>query len=606
MQLDAIRNPASRIEIELKDIRVAYARLGGRAALPHLDGWSLSVKAGEKVAILGRSGSGKTTLLNVVAGLVEPAAGEVRFGRKRENGPSFAYVFQEDRLLPWRTAEGNVRLALERLGVPRALRRALAREALARVGLADAATLFPSQLSGGMRSRVALARALALDAPLLLLDEPFSKLDPATRTEMHQLLLRLHEEIGFAALLVTHDPEEAALLADRAVVLRPRASIEVDIASDREAAASRLRALLTDAAPIAKEEPGPRLGVPRPMPIAYTRRAALALAGGALAAPLVGRRALAAEGAAFRIGYWATGIQLALIELIKERRLFEKHGLKPELVSFADVNGNTVALATNRIDGAFSVSGAGALDLAAKKRPVRILLSTQIADGQLVTNKPGIETVGDLRGCVIGLAPAGSAGHAYAKAFLSRNHGLEPDAYRVAGGGEARIVQLLVKGDVDAALLREVSVVQFAERLKLRALANQLIEWGRLAGPGARPPLGVAVTRLEVIEKRREDAVAFIAAVIDAIRIGAAEPDLVAGLMARSLKLSPDEAAAYAKTWNITFHGKLEPADIASFEIAQRLFVEEGSLEAAAEPQYFDPTIYRDALTRIGSIQGRS
>jgi NitT/TauT family transport system ATP-binding protein len=181
---------------------------------------SLRLHNGELVVILGKSGAGKTTFLNCIAGFTAPTAGEIIFPPHGDGRyPPFAYVFQEDRLLPWRTAEGNVRLSLERIGVQRQRRRAAALEALAHVGLGEAADLYPWQLSGGMRSRVALARALALRAPLLLLDEPFAKLDPSTRFEMQQLLLKLKLDYRFSALMVTHDVVEAARIGDRAIVL---------------------------------------------------------------------------------------------------------------------------------------------------------------------------------------------------------------------------------------------------------------------------------------------------------------------------------------------------------------------------------------------------
>ncbi len=580
--------------LEVDGIRVTFKR--GQGAVSGLSGCSFAVRQGEIVALLGRSGSGKTTLLNVIAGLLKPQAGRVAFQHSTGRNPPFAYMFQEDRLLPWRTAEANIRLATERLGVPRNEGIALARDALARVSMPTAGDLYPSQLSGGMRSRVALARALALRAPVLLLDEPFGKLDPATRSEMHRLLLKLRADFGFAALLVTHDPEEAVTLADRALVIDTDGLRELPIEGDRTALVAKLNTMIADDGPSRMNQV--TTDTPERPSSSPSRRQILAGGLGALATPFLMRTARA-QTAPFRVGYWATGIQLALIELIQEKKLFEKYGLAYEFVRFADVNGNTIALATDRIDGAFSVSGAGALDLAAKKRPIKIVLSTQIADGQLVTRNPDIKTIADLRGKTIGMAPAGSAGAAYTKAFLARNHKLEPSAYRPIGGGEARLVQLLIQGEVDAALLREVSVVQYTERLKLKSLANQLTEWAKLAGDGALPPLGAGVIQQRILETRRPEAVAFIAAVMDAIAIGVKEPDLISALMSKSLKLAPDEAEAYAKTWPVSFHGKLEEADIKSFDTAQQLFVAEGSLEALADLSYFDPSVYRDAAKAL-------
>ncbi len=328
-----------------------------------------------------------------------------------------------------------------------------------------------------------------------------------------------------------------------------------------------------------------------------SRRGVIGLGAG-LAAGLATGGAFA-QTAPLRIGVWATGIQLALIELIQEKKLFEKHGLKYELVRFADVNGNTLALATGTIDVAFSASGAGALDLAASRRPIKIILATQAADGQLATKKPEISSIADLKGKVIGMAPAGSAGAAYTKAFLSRNYGLDAAAYRSAGGGEARLVQLLVQGEVDAALVRDVTYVQLAKRLGLRSLADQRAEWEKIAGKGAIPPLGVGAATDQALATRRDDVVKFIAAIIDGIRTGAASPALVSELMARSLKLPADEASAYAETWSVAFNGKFEDSDVASLDAAQKLFVQEGSLKALADRAFFDQSIYREALKKL-------
>jgi NitT/TauT family transport system substrate-binding protein len=213
-----------------------------------------------------------------------------------------------------------------------------------------------------------------------------------------------------------------------------------------------------------------------------------------------------------------------------------------------------------------------------------------------VTKNPEIKQTTDLKGKMIGMAPAGSAGAAYTKSFLSRNYSLEPSGYRSAGGGEARLVQLLVQGEVDAALLREVTFVQMGQRLGLRSLADQRVEWERIAGKDAVPPLGVGVVQDRILATRRQEAVAFTAAIMDGIRTGAADPALVSDVMARTLKLPPEEAKAYADTWSISFHGKFEDADVASMDAAQKLFVLEGSLKVPAEKSSFDQSVYRDAV----------
>lgn len=174
---------------------------------------SLSVARGEIVALVGRSGSGKSTVLRVLAGLSEDHVGE----RLVSGPPSIA--FQEPRLFPWRDVRTNVGYGLTRQRLPKAEVVARADRALADVGLADRAQVWPLTLSGGQAQRVSLARALVAEPDLMLLDEPFGALDALTRLTMHGLLLDLWREHGFGVLLVTHDVDEAIALADRVIVL---------------------------------------------------------------------------------------------------------------------------------------------------------------------------------------------------------------------------------------------------------------------------------------------------------------------------------------------------------------------------------------------------
>ncbi|MEU0494735.1 ABC transporter ATP-binding protein [Mycobacterium sp. NPDC006124] len=178
-----------------------------------LDDFELDIADGEFVAMLGRSGSGKSTLLRAVAGLDEEVTGSVVAPRSR------AVVFQSPRLLPWRRALANVTFALPDGGPDAADRDARGRAALAEVGLADKARSWPLQLSGGEAQRVSLARALVREPDLLLLDEPFGALDALTRLKMYRLLHDLWSRRHMAVLHVTHDVDEAILLADRVVVL---------------------------------------------------------------------------------------------------------------------------------------------------------------------------------------------------------------------------------------------------------------------------------------------------------------------------------------------------------------------------------------------------
>ena len=252
--------PAGTPAISFIDVSKRFPTAEGRM-LEVLRGVSFDLPSAEIVAIVGPSGAGKSTLLNLAAGLILPDHGEVRIlGRDTAGAVDWGrvgYMFQDDRLLPWRVALANVTLALEAGTMPAAERRRRAHDALALVGLADFAKAYPHQLSGGMRSRVALARSLVGEPDLLLMDEPFSRLDAQTRAAMHRELLRIHEMRRLSILFVTHDAEEAVVLADRIVVMsaRPgqvRATLDVTLSHPRpgtEGAAAlvgRLRAMLEE------------------------------------------------------------------------------------------------------------------------------------------------------------------------------------------------------------------------------------------------------------------------------------------------------------------------------------------------------------------------
>lgn len=229
---------AAGTRVTLKDVRRSFD-----TGVVALDGLSLDVPAGQFLAILGPSGCGKSTLLRLVAGLDAPQAGIVEIDHPELHEGSklpyaspradIAYVFQDAHLLPWRTVLRNVELPLELMGLGRPHRRDRALHALQRVGLSDAIDHYPAQLSGGMRMRVSLARALVTDPKLLLLDEPFAALDEITRQHLDEQLRALWAGTGMTVVFVTHSTAEAVFLAQRAVVLSQRpAKIVADHAID--------------------------------------------------------------------------------------------------------------------------------------------------------------------------------------------------------------------------------------------------------------------------------------------------------------------------------------------------------------------------------------
>ena len=189
-----------------------------------LDALSLEVAQGEPVAVIGPSGCGKSTMLLVAAGLLSPTEGEVRVDGERLGGPRLetALILQDFGLLPWKTVEQNAALGLTVRGVAREQVRERTRAALDLVGLGDFARAYPVELSGGMRQRLALARAVALDADVLLMDEPLSALDALKREDLQDVLLDLWQRRGHTQVLVTHSIEEAVFLGRRVVVMTPR------------------------------------------------------------------------------------------------------------------------------------------------------------------------------------------------------------------------------------------------------------------------------------------------------------------------------------------------------------------------------------------------
>lgn len=210
--------------LSLKGVTKRYTAKGG-ATTDVLAGINLDVKEGEFIAVLGFSGAGKTTLISAIAGLIEPDAGEILLRGKPIDGPSRdrGLVFQSYSLLPWLDVQHNVSLAVDAVHKDKsaAERAALVRQKVGLVGLGHAMDRKPAQLSGGMRQRVAVARALAMEPEILLLDEPLSALDALTRAKLQDEIERIREEEKRTIILVTNDVDEALLLADRVAVLTP-------------------------------------------------------------------------------------------------------------------------------------------------------------------------------------------------------------------------------------------------------------------------------------------------------------------------------------------------------------------------------------------------
>ena len=225
----------SNIEIMLKDVGMVYKTNDGRDVTA-LTGVSMDIKKGEFISLVGPSGCGKTTLLRIIADLLTQTSGDVKIGgttpREARLQKRYGIVFQNAVLYDWRTVKKNVMLPMEIMKVPKKEQEARAMNMLELVGLTEFANHYPNQLSGGMQQRVGIARALAIQPEILLMDEPFSALDEFTREKLHEDLLRIWRKTQKTVIFVTHNIAESVFLSDRICVLSPhpgRLSAIVDV-----------------------------------------------------------------------------------------------------------------------------------------------------------------------------------------------------------------------------------------------------------------------------------------------------------------------------------------------------------------------------------------
>ena len=210
--------------LKLQTVGVTKSFIRGDEELLVLEDINLAFRPGEFVSLVGASGCGKTTLLRIIDGLIEPTSGEVLLDGRRigRPGPDRGFVFQSDCLLPWRSVLDNIIFGMELQRIPKSESRSRAQQLIKLVGLAGFEGHFPLELSGGMKQRVNLARALAVNPQILLMDEPFAALDAQTREVMQAELLRIWAEAQKTVVFVTHQIDEAVYLSDRVVVLRAR------------------------------------------------------------------------------------------------------------------------------------------------------------------------------------------------------------------------------------------------------------------------------------------------------------------------------------------------------------------------------------------------
>jgi NitT/TauT family transport system ATP-binding protein len=210
-------------DLQIRGLRMSFPSAGSERVIV-LDGIDLSLTVGTFCCVVGPSGCGKSTMLRIVDGLISPDSGSVRVGGDPVTGPSLerGFVFQQFNLLPWRTVRGNVEFGLENMGIGKREREERALRWIKIVDLEEFEDYYPAQISGGMQQRVGLARALAVEPTMLLMDEPFGSVDDQTRMLLQEELLRIWERDHRTVIFVTHDIEEALFLADVVVVMSSR------------------------------------------------------------------------------------------------------------------------------------------------------------------------------------------------------------------------------------------------------------------------------------------------------------------------------------------------------------------------------------------------
>jgi NitT/TauT family transport system ATP-binding protein len=251
------------IAVLFENVTKTFERPDRSGSFTAVDRLSFAVARGEIVAVLGKTGCGKSTIFNLIAGLAEPTSGRIAvdgldpFGEFAALRGKIGIVFQGDRLMPWRTALGNVLLGFDILGVARARSEQAALGWLAKLGLAGHERDYPHALSGGMRQRVSIARALAVDPALILCDEPFSALDEMTAQRLRAEFLRLVRDTAKTALFITHSIDEAMEVGDRIVVLRRPARIALEAAVGESLSSDRKAELRTQILRVLAEEGEP-------------------------------------------------------------------------------------------------------------------------------------------------------------------------------------------------------------------------------------------------------------------------------------------------------------------------------------------------------------
>ena len=296
-----------------------------------------------------------------------------------------------------------------------------------------------------------------------------------------------------------------------------------------------------------------------------------------------------------RVGYWTSGFSLGFGGVMEQMKFAENQGLSVEWVKFAEVNGPTRAIVSNAIDIAFAAPSTNSIGIAADGVPVKLVLATQIAEAQIVVlDGSPIKAIGDLKGKKIGMSPPGSATHAIATAIFDQNFGLKPNEYSIAPGNEAQLAQFLSQKDIDAGVLRSVTLAQI-EEVKLRRLGSIVNEWKKLTKGNAPPILAVTIVYNDYLAKNPEPVAKFIAATRNALQYGSKNKPQVAEILQKAANMNATDARAYANQWDGAYIASFEPADIASLKKMYDIVKAAGGATKDAPDSAFDTGPYTRA-----------
>ena len=290
-----------------------------------------------------------------------------------------------------------------------------------------------------------------------------------------------------------------------------------------------------------------------------------------------------------KVGYWTSGFSLGFGAVLEQMKFAEKQGLNVEWIKFAEVNGPTRAIVSNAIDLAFAAPSTNSIGIAADGVPIKIVLATQIAEAQVVTlDGSPLKGVADLKGKKIGMSPAGSATHAIATAIFDQNFGIRPKEYSVVPGNEARLAQFLIQKEIDAAVIRSVTIAQM-EATKLRRLTSVVEEWKKLTKSNAAPILGVTIVYNDYLVNNSEAVAKFIAAIRNTMDYGSKNKTAVAELLQKAANMNAADALAYANQWDGAYMASFEPQDIASLKRMHEIVKAETGVKKDPPESAFDP-----------------